>query len=189
MHECAFTKSDLRLFPHLALLSIVPLPSMNRFDKPRCIVYILDMNKRTSLCLLLTFLLVSAPVGALPLATQLSFSKDSPYLGLDPKIGQLIQPVEGSSEAYTAKALAEPYSLDWVEKYVAEDVRFSFVRTFDQVLANLLPQTTWALGKAVRSQEGVAVPFRYGEELRYGTFVWIEVAEGAYALVSITLNP
>ena len=55
MHECAFTKSDLRLFPHLALLSIVPLPRVNRFDKPRCIVYILDMNKRTSLCLLLTF--------------------------------------------------------------------------------------------------------------------------------------
>ena len=161
---------------------------MNRFDKPRCIVYILGMNKRTSLFLLFAFLLVSAPVGALPLATQLSFSKDSPYWS-GPKIGQLIQPVEGSSEAYTAKALAEPYSLDWVEKYVAEGVRFSFVRTFDQVLANLLPQTILALGKAVRSQEGVAVPFRYGEEMRYGTFVWIEVAEGAYALVSITLNP
>ncbi len=159
------------------------------FDKSRLIVYKIDMNTHTRLCLVLFCLLVAVPITALPLSTQLAFSYEEPLLSQDLQIGQLAEPKEGSSEAYTAKALSEPYTLEWVDTYVSEDVRFSFVRTFDRDLSLLLPQTKFSLGKAVRREESIAVPFRYGEEMRYGTFVWIEVSEGLYTLVSITLNP
>lgn len=147
------------------------------------------MNKILRLSLVLSCLLVAAPAVALPLSTQLSFTFEEPLLSQDSQIGQLIEPEKGSSEAYTAAALGEPYSPQWIERYVSEDIRFSFVRTFDKDLSFLLPQTRFSLGKAVRSQESLSVPFRYGEEMRYGTFVWIEVSEGIYTLVSITLNP
>ncbi|MGB4406567.1 MAG: hypothetical protein WBI82_06890 [Sphaerochaeta sp.] len=147
------------------------------------------MNKHNGLCLVLVCLLMISPVAALPLSTQLSFTSYDPQLGQDLAIGQLVQPESGSSEAYTAQALATPYSLDWVEKYVSQDVRFSFVRTFDKELSLLLPQTRFFLGKAIKGQDSISVPFRYGEEMRYGTFVWVEISQGVYTLVSITLNP
>ena len=153
------------------------------------IVYTIDMNIHTRLCLVLACLLVGAPVFALPLSTQLSFTFDEPLLGQDPHIGQLVQAGEGSPEAYTAKALTTPYSLDWVERFVSKDVRFSFVRSFDQELSLLLPQRLFSLGKAIRGQDTITVPFRYGQEMRYGTFVWVEISEGTYTLISITLNP
>lgn len=153
------------------------------------IVYTIDMNKHIALCIALACLLVGTPVVALPLATQLSFALDVPLLAQDPAIGQLVQPQEGSSEAYTAEALSTPYSPDWVAKYVSQDIKFSFIRTFDKELALLLPQKKFALGKAIKRQDSISVPFRYGEEMRYGTFVWIEISEGRYTLVSITLNP
>jgi|GEM_PF-4641636 len=162
---------------------------MNTFDKSICIVYTIDMNKLIVVCLLLACTLVAAPVAALPLSTQLSFSLDVPMLAQDPSIGQLVQPEEGTSEAYTAEALSTPYSPEWVANFVSKDVQFSFIRTFDTELALLLPQTKVSLGKAIRRQDNVSVPFRYGEQMRYGTFVWIEVSEGRYTLVSITLNP
>ncbi len=141
------------------------------------------------LWLLLACLLVGTPVAALPLSTQLSITTEDPMLSQDPVIGQLVQPQDLSSEAYTAEALSEPYSPDWVEKYVSPDVRFSFVRTFDKDLALLLPQTTFSLGKAIKRQDTISVPFRYGDQMRYGTFVWIEISQGLYTLVAITLNP
>ena len=147
------------------------------------------MNKHNGLCLVLVCLLMISPVTALPLSTQLSFTSDEPQLGQDIAIGQLIQPEPLSSEAYTAQALATPYSLDWVEKYVSQDVRFAFVRTFDKELSLLLPQTRFSLGKAIKGRDSISVPFRYGEEMRYGTFVWVEISQGVYTLVSITLNP
>lgn len=162
---------------------------MNTFDKPIFIVYTIDMNKHNGLCLVLVCLLVVSPVAALPLSTQLSFTTDVPQLSQDPNIGFLIEPVTGSSEAYTAEALATPYSPDWINKFVSQDVRFSFVRTFDKELSLFLPQTEFSLGKAIKRQDTISVPFRYGEAMRYGTFVWIEVSEGIYTLVSITLNP
>ncbi|MBI9094659.1 MAG: hypothetical protein JEY71_07240 [Sphaerochaeta sp.] len=147
------------------------------------------MNKHTGLCLVLVCLLMISPVAALPLSTQLSFTSEDPQLGQDLAIGQLVQPEPLSSEAYTAQALTTPYSLDWVEKYVSLDVRFSFVRTFDKELSLLLPQARFFLGKAIKGQDTISVPFRYGEELRYGTFVWVEISQGVYTLISITLNP
>lgn len=159
------------------------------FDKPSPIVYKIDMNTPTRSCLVLWLLLVAVPAAALPLSTRLAFAYEVPLLSQDLQIGQLVEPKAGSSEAYTAKALSEPYTLEWVETYVAEDVRFSFVRTFDRELSLLLPQTKFSLGKAVRREESIAVPFRYAEDMRYGTFVWIEVSEGLYTLVSISLNP
>lgn len=153
------------------------------------IVYTIDMNKHNGLGLVLACLLVVSPVVALPLSTQLSFSLDVPILSQDPAIGQLVSPEKGSSEAYTAEALSTPYSPDWVEKFVSQDIQFSFIRTFDKELALLLPQTKFSLGKAIKRQDTVSVPFRYGEKMRYGTFVWIEISEGRYTLVSITLNP
>ena len=159
------------------------------FDKLGFIVYTIDMNKHKGLSIVLACLLVVSPATALPLSTQLAFTSDGPLLGQDPAIGQLVQPESGSSEAYTAEALATPYSLDWVEKYVSQDVRYSFIRAFDTELSHLLPQTTFSLGKAIKGQDSISVPFRYGEQMRYGTFVWIEISQGIYTLVSITLNP
>ena len=153
------------------------------------IVYTIDMNKHLALCLVFACMLVISPVAALPVSAQLSFSLNVPLLSQDPSIGQLVEPKKGSSEAYTAEALSTPYSPDWVEKFVSKDVQFSFIRTFDKELALLLPQTMFSLGKAIKRQDTVSVPFRYGEEMRYGTFVWIEISEGRYTLVSITLNP
>lgn len=159
------------------------------FDKSMSIVYTIDMNKHLGLCLVLVSLVVALPIAALPLSTQLSYTADGPFLSQDPSIGQLIQPEPFSSEAYTAEALSTPYSPEWVATFVSPDVRFSFIRTFDKELALLLPQTTFSLGKAIKRQDTVSVPFRYGDEMRYGTFVWIEVSQGTYTLVSITLNP
>ncbi len=147
------------------------------------------MNKHLFLWLLLACLLGGPPIVALPLSTQLSITTEGPMLGQDPVIGQLVQPQDLSSEAYTEKALSEPYSPEWVEKYVSADVRFSFVRTFDKELALLLPQTTFSLGKAIKRQDTISVPFRYGNQMRYGTFVWVEISQGVYTLVAITLNP
>lgn len=162
---------------------------MITFDKPMLIVYTIDMNKHKGLCLLLVCLLVVSPVVALPLSTQLSFTHEPPQLSQDPHIGQLVEPKKGSSEAYTAEALSTPYSPDWVKKFVSQDVQFSFIRTFDKELAFLLPQTKFSLGKAIKRQDTISVPFRYGEDMRYGTFVWIEISQGIYTLISITLNP
>lgn len=159
------------------------------FDKQVSIDYTIGMNTRTRLCLILSCLVVGTPVVALPLSTQLSFTSEAPQLAQDARIGVLVQPESGSSEAYTAEALTKPYSLDWVEKYVSPDVRFSFVRSFDKELALLLPQTLFSLGKAIKGEDTISVPFRYGKEMRYGTFVWVEISEGTYTLVSITLNP
>ena len=147
------------------------------------------MNKPLGLCLAFVLLLFVGQVAALPLTTQLSFTIEGPLFAQDPAIGQLVSPEMLSSEAYTAEALSTPYSPEWIEKYVSEDVRFSFIRTFDTELARLLPQTMFSLGKAIKRQDTLSVPFRYGEEMRYGTFVWIEVSQGTYTLVSITLNP
>lgn len=162
---------------------------MITFDKPMSIVYIIDMKTHNGFGLFLAFLLVMSPVVALPLSTQLSFTVDGPQLSQDPHIGQLVQPTKGSSEAYTAEALSTPYSPDWIKRFVSQDVQFSFIRTFDKDLSLLLPQTKFSLGKAVKRQDTISVPFRYGQEMRYGTFVWIEISEGIYTLVSITLNP
>lgn len=159
------------------------------FDKQVCIVYIIDMKKHIVLCIGLACLLGGSPVAALPLSTQLSFALDVPLLAQDPSIGQLVQPEKGSSEAYTAEALSTPYSPDWVAKFVSQDVQYSFIRAFDKELALLLPQKKFSLGKAIKRQDSISVPFRYGEQMRYGTFVWIEISEGRYTLVSITLNP
>ena len=162
---------------------------LNTFDKSMLIVYTIDMNKHMILRFVLACILVISPVAALPLSARLSFSLDVPLLGQDPFIGQLVEPEKGSSEAYTADALSTPYSPEWVEKFVSKDVQFSFIHSFDKELAHLLPQKMFSLGKAVKNQNTVSVPFRYGEEMRYGTFVWIEISEGRYTLVSITLNP
>ncbi len=147
------------------------------------------MNTRLRLCLVLIWLLVALPLAALPLSSELSFTLDTPLLGQDVQIGEVLEPEKGSSEAYTAEALGVPYSPEWVSRYVSDDVRFSFIRTFDKDLSLLLPQTRFYVGKAVRREETLSVPFRYGEQMRSGTFVWIEVSEGLYTLVSITLNP
>jgi len=162
---------------------------MNKFDKSIFIVYKIDMNKHIVLCLVLACMLVVSPVAALPLSTQLSFSLEVPLLSQDAEIGQLIQPEQGTTEAYTAEALSTPYSAEWVEKFVSKDVRFSFIRTFDKELALLLPQKIFSLGKAIKREDTISVPFRYGEEMRYGTFVWVEISQGRYTLISITLNP
>ncbi|MDY0290290.1 MAG: hypothetical protein RBR15_15795 [Sphaerochaeta sp.] len=147
------------------------------------------MNIHARLSLVLSCLLFGATLAAVPLATQLSFAHIPPLLAQDSLTGQLVEPEEGSVEAFTAQALGEPYTLAWVERYVPEDVRYSFVRTFDQDLSLLLPQTMLTFGKAVHRQESLSVPFRYGKEMRSGTFVWIEMEPGEYTLLSISLNP
>ena len=153
------------------------------------IVYILGMNIHARLCLVLSCLLVGATLAAVPLATRLSFTLTPPLLSQDTLIGQLVEPEQGSVEAYTAQALQESYDLAWIERYVSKDVRPSFVRSFDQELSSLLPQTMLTFGKAVRRQESLSVPFRYGQEMKSGTFVWIEESEGVYTLLSLSLNP
>lgn len=130
---------------------------------------------------------MAIPLSALPLGTQLSFTYGTPTLAKDPSIGLLIEPEEGSVEALSSQAISMAYSKEWIERFVSEDLRFAFTRTYDQVLAKLLPQSSISVGKAIRGNDMIEVPLRFGPDMKYGSFVWIEVSEGVYTLVSITL--
>jgi len=162
------------------------------FDKPRFFLYTIDMKRRT-LCIVLFITMLSMPLFALPVSSELALGFHGASLPVDEKIGQLVEANVGSVEDLTIEALSTPYSLEWVEKYVPKDIQFGFVHTFDAVLSSLLPQRAVSTAKAIKSQEMQQVSFRFRVEetgaLHYGTFVWIELEEGVYNLISITLEP
>ena len=162
------------------------------FDKSVFFVYTLPMKRRTVWFILLGCLYLGN-LSALPVSSELALGFHAPFLPYDTKIGQLVCTEEGSVEAKTIEALSSPYSLQWVETYVPKDLQFGFVHSFDAILSSLLPQKAISTAKAVNFQELQEVAFRFKVEetgaLQYGTFVWIELEEGVYNLVSISLEP
>lgn len=127
-------------------------------------------------------------LGAIPLSTHLSRTSKQLLMGKDARIGQLIEPMADSLEAYTVKALGTAYSLAWVETYVAQDMQYALVRTFDQELSAILPQHNVLVGRATKHGDTFVVPFRYGSQPSYGSFVWVELPNGGYSLVSLSLE-
>jgi len=80
---------------------------------------------------------------------------------VDGKIGVLSD--DGTHAALVRGMLSQPYSLTWVETYVAEENRPSFTTVYGEMLASLLPQTGFVLG--AESEEGafVTVPVRLSD--------------------------
>ncbi len=137
--------------------------------------------KRLALLALL-LALVTSPLAS---AVQSAFSY---LLPVDSTIGQVIEPEEGSVELLTLQALGSPYDPAWLESYVPGELHQSFVHTYDQLLASLLPIRDVLIGKAILRGTLYEVPFRtLSGRLATGSFVWYLDEDGETFLVSLSL--
>ncbi len=112
-------------------------------------------------------------------------------LPYDQYIGQVVEPIQGSAEWMTQKALGEQYSLAWIETYVPQALAQGFVFTYQKQLSPILPAEHIQLGKAVERGELYEVPFicTDGPSLLWGTFVWMkEAQDGDLQLVSLSFE-
>lgn len=104
-------------------------------------------------------------------------------------IGQIIEPQEGSVEALAKDALSEPYTLDWIQRYVPASLQAGFVHTNDEALSTILGSTAIQMAKAIRRTQLWEVPFCiFGEEYWWGVMVWVEQNPGSWALLSLSLE-
>ncbi|WP_320130138.1 hypothetical protein [uncultured Sphaerochaeta sp.] len=149
----------------------------------------MDIRRFIAVCMCIFS--VSLVSGA-PLGTRLSVTYGNPLFPADPVIGQLVSQKNGQVETLTAQALSENWSVDWLERYVSKDMRYGFSKSFNDILASLLPQKGFVLSAAKKEEDIISVPIRLSNtddlEITYVTFVWEVVKDGGYQLVSLSLD-
>ena len=122
------------------------------------------------------------------LATPL-FATPKPMLPLDRNIGQIVEIQDGSVEERGLQALSESYSLSWIESYVPSSMRTGFVYTYDRILASHLPLQQLQIAQAIQRGHLYEVPFCYHEPTYgYGSTTWMKNEDGAFVLLSFTLD-
>jgi hypothetical protein len=147
----------------------------------------MDIRKKV---LVAIFLLSVSMLTAVPLGTHLALAFRSPLFPTDPEMGQMVLKNIGPVETLTDQALRETWSPDWVERYVERDNQYGFTKSFDALMASLLPQETFSMSQAKENGNLTSIIVRLGEpgslSVSYITLTW-EVDENQnYHLVAIS---
>jgi hypothetical protein len=136
------------------------------------------MKRRLVLTLMLALTLLSTAGAA---AYLLPINRD---------IGQIVEAEEGTVEQFSRQALQEEYSLAWMDRYVPVGIQQGFAYTWANTLSTLLPASMVQIGAPVKRGSRVEVPFCVLEPTyRWGTLIWLEEAEGQWALLSLAIEP
>ncbi|MGI6433240.1 MAG: hypothetical protein ACOXZ4_05265 [Sphaerochaetaceae bacterium] len=115
-----------------------------------------------------------------------------PFVGVQPivqGVGQTEDPLHTSTEAVemTYRAFSSFYTLQWYEQYVAKDSVSLINKTYDSLLARILPASV-ILGKPVQTKSYVVVPLLVATEGQENIFLeltWQRDEEGTWKIVNL----
>lgn len=110
-------------------------------------------------------------------------------LPVDVFSNQVVELDELSVEEHTRSALQRSFDSTWLAAYVPQSILSAFVTSYAGILDSKLPASQVQIGKARRRASLWEVPFSvHHPSYYYGTFVWTENDQGAFVLLSLSVN-